>query len=55
MRENASKREGLAMGKYRRKRMRRDIKWCKEGEWIKYLGVPVGNDLDHERNGGVRR
>ena len=48
MRENAKKREGLAMGKYRYKRLRRDIKWCKDGDWIRYLGVPIGNDLDHE-------
>ena len=45
------KREGLAMGKYRHHRPPRDmrqIKWVKEGEWAVSLGVPVGNDLDHE-------
>ena len=29
MRENTKKREGLAMGKYRYKRLRWGIKWCK--------------------------
>ena len=50
MRENAAKREALAMGSYRKRKPPRDLRqiaWAKEGEWIKSLGVPIGNDLDH--------
>ena len=52
MRENQGKREGLAMGKYRRGRRRRTLPrgtaWIQKGQWAKVLGSPVGNDLDHE-------
>ena len=49
MRENAKKREGLAMGNFRGSSVppeHKSIKWAKEGEWVISLGVPVGNDLD---------
>ena len=53
MRENYKKREGLAMGRYRRGRRARTlpagVKWVKEGEYAKVLGSPVGNDLDHDK------
>ncbi len=48
MRENTAKREGLAMGKFRNHRIGRGVKWKKDGEWVISLGVPIGNDLDHE-------
>ena len=57
MKENKSKREGLAMGQYRQevRRKRTDpscydlpanIDWAAEGDWCRCLGVPIGNDLD---------
>lgn len=52
MRENAAKREGLAMGSYRRKKAPRDLRkiaWAPEGGWVKSLGVLIGNDLDHAK------
>ena len=49
MKENLSKREGLAMGKYRSKTLPGDTKWIGEGNWAKCLGNPVGNDLDHKK------
>jgi len=49
MKENLSKREGLALGKYRSKTLPRDTKWIGEGNWAKSLGNPVGNDLDHNK------
>ena len=27
----------------------RSIKWAGEGDWVISLGVPIGNDLDHDR------
>ena len=48
MKENTTKREGLAMGTYRGKQMPEGIKWAPEGGWIRALGVPIGNDLDDE-------
>ena len=50
MRENIAKREALAMGSYRKRTIPRDLRniaWAKEGEWIRSLGVPIGNELDH--------
>ena len=48
MKENAKKREILAMGKLRGTTDQSiPGKWIKEGEWAICLGVPVGNDLDH--------
>ena len=38
------------MGSYREQKPPRDLRqiaWAKEGEWIRSLGVPIGNDLDH--------
>ena len=38
------------MGSYRKRTVPSDLRniaWAKEGEWIKSLGVPIGNDLDH--------
>ena len=52
MRENATKREGLGMGRYRTSKhnqLPQNIKWVKEGDWAISLGVPVGNDLDTAR------
>ena len=46
MRENIAKREGLGMGKYRNVELRHGIKWTKDGNWCKSLGVPIGNNLD---------
>ena len=53
MKENMPKRNGLAMGRYRKHPRAlaegvhcKDIKWAKEGEWVICLGVPFGNDLD---------
>ena len=46
MRENKSKREGLAMGKYRGTVMPAGTEWVKEGSWAVSLGVPIGNELD---------
>ena len=50
MRENITKREALAMGSYRKRTVPQDLRniaWAKEGEWIRSLGVPIGNELDH--------
>ena len=53
MRENKSKREGLAMGKYRqevkKKTLPSGVDWKQEGEWARCLGVPIGNDLDYQK------
>ena len=52
MRENASKREGLGMGKYRtssRHLLPPNIKWIPEGEWAVSLGFPVGNTLNTDK------
>jgi len=49
MKENLSKREGLALGKYRSKVLPGDTKWIGEGNWATSLGNPVGNDLDHNK------
>ena len=46
MRENIAKREGLGMGRYRNIELHHGIKWTKDGNWCKSLGVPIGNDLD---------
>ena len=46
MRENVKKREGLAMGKYRKQALGHNIKWAPEKGWCVSLGVPIGNDLD---------
>ena len=52
MRENYKKREGLAMGRYRRGRRARtlpkSVTWVKEGMWAIVLGVPIGNDVNHD-------
>ena len=48
MRENYTKREGLAMGKFRNKKIGRGVKWVNEGEWVISLGVPIGNEINHE-------
>ena len=49
MRENISKRVGLAMGKYRHQRsLPAGIAWTPEGSWAISLGSPIGNDLDHD-------
>ena len=48
MRENMKKREGVALGKLRNSsRLPTDTKWIKDGEWARYLGNPVGNEIDH--------
>ena len=51
MKENTTKREGLAMGEYRHMNMPNNygVKWAAEGEWVISLGVPIGNDLDAEK------
>ena len=61
MRENKAKREGLAMGRLRHsvlprgtegplpRRVQRDIAWVPDGQWAIGLGVPIGNNLDHEK------
>lgn len=49
MRENKAKREGLAMGKLRHKQLPAGTKWANDGEWVKSLGNPIGNDLDAEK------
>jgi hypothetical protein len=49
MRENKSKREGLAMGMYRQQNLPPDIDWKGEGEWATCLGVPIGNDLNSDK------
>ena len=43
MRENIAKREGLGMGRYRNIELRHGIKWTKDGNWCKSLGVPIGS------------
>ena len=50
MKENNTKREGLAMGKLRNMDLPQDmgIQWAKEGEWVISLGVPIGNEVDAE-------
>ena len=49
MKENVAKREGLAMGAYRHTMMPEGVEWVKEGQWAVSLGVPIGNELDHEK------
>ena len=51
MKENSTKREGLAMGSYRHVKMPSNcgVKWAEEGGWVIALGVPIGNDLDPEK------
>ena len=50
MRENAKKRETLGIGRLRgNENPGVKGKWIKEGEWAISLGVPIGNDLDHEK------
>ena len=60
MKENKSKREGLAMGMYRQQHMAPEylgprqpwqigIDWKSEGDWATSLGVPIGNDLDGQK------
>ena len=61
MRENKAKREGLAMGRLRHsvlprgtegplpKTVQRNIEWVPDGQWAVSLGVPIGNNLDHEK------
>ena len=47
MRENATKREGVKMGKYRYQHIPAPgVTWKGDGEFVKCLGVPIGNDLD---------
>ena len=45
MRENASKREGIAMGKLRGATLPAPTIWIRNGEWAKVLGYPIGNNL----------
>ena len=50
MRENISKREGLAMGNLRNSPdLPPEIHWIPDGDWAISLGVPHGNDLDSAR------
>jgi hypothetical protein len=53
MRENMTKREGLALGKYRHPvlatTLPTDIKWVSEKDFATGLGVPIGNDFDAEK------
>ena len=55
MKENAAKREGQLLGKLNRQRHRaptgiiRDDAWVKDGDSIRALGVPMGNNLDELR------
>jgi hypothetical protein len=52
MRENVAKREGLAMGKYRKPGTLDDhqnIKLAPENSWCISLGIPIGNDLDETK------
>eukprot|EP00966_Prymnesium_polylepis_P087464 2023768-Prymnesium_polylepis.2 len=50
MRENALKREGVKMGKYRYQHIHEPgITWAQEGGYIIHLGVPIGNDLNFEK------
>ena len=37
------------MGSYRHTEMPEGIEWVKEGHWAVSLGVPIGNELDHEK------
>ena len=47
MRVNASKTEGLLLGALRKSmRPSRGVQWCKEGEWLISLGVPLGNQFN---------
>ena len=52
MKENAGKREGQLLGKLNRQRHRapqgiiKDDAWVADGESIRALGVPMGNNLD---------
>ena len=56
MRENKKKREGLAMGIYRkRKKLPKGVAWVKEGESAKILGVPIGNIWGRIRPRRARR
>ena len=34
---------------YRHTEMPEGIEWVKEGHWAVSLGVPIGNELDHEK------
>jgi hypothetical protein len=49
MKENMTKREGLKMGRLRTRRMDPTVAWAKEGEAVKSLGVPIGNDFDEAK------
>lgn len=51
MKENKDKREGLAMGRYRKYKddLPANIRWAQEGQWIVSLGVPIGNDLNESK------
>ena len=49
MKENISKRQGLALGKYRTIKMPGDTSWIPEGEWAISLGNPIGNEVDYDR------
>ena len=54
MAENASKREGMLIGKLNRERHRaptgiiKDDAWVQDGQTIRALGVPMGNKMDEE-------
>ena len=54
MAENASKREGMLLGKLNRERHRapkgviKDEAWAQDGHTIRALGVPMGNKLNEE-------
>ena len=52
LRCNRSKTEGLRMGRLRQQRdcssESAEIKWVKEGEWIRTLGIPIGESFDEE-------
>ena len=57
MRENMTKREGLALGKLRQRHLGRGIAWVKDEKdcgpndcpWAISLGVPIGNELNSEK------
>ena len=47
MKVNATKTEGLLMGALKNTRKPpANVRWCKEGEWIISLGVPIGNNYN---------
>ena len=47
MKENAAKREGIAMGKLTQKKLPGPTKWIQKGGWARSLGYPIGNHVSH--------